>query len=154
MLGGSARLLQRSRLLLLGSESSGGDREDFPEHRFPQNRPIDLEGLQRVPGKTFRWKGFYEYDLSKPHTMDTRLNVFESFEPEVPELSRQRLRLPGNIDPLLQRRVLEQVRGPAWSSATPPDCWIANRRGGIAQDHATGGHHAAERLGGAGTGAG
>lgn len=105
--------------------------EDFPpEHlEFLRKRNIDLEGLKTVPGKTFRWKGRYDYDLNEAHTLDTQLNVFESFQPEVPESYRDSdYVFLANIDPVLQRRVLEQVRRPKLVLCDTMNYWIENRR--------------------------
>ncbi len=105
--------------------------EDFPtEHvDFLAGRNIDLEGLTRVPGKTFRWKGSYEYDLNEAHTMDTQLNVFETFEPDVPEAYRDSdYVFLANIDPVLQRKVLEQVRRPKLVLCDTMNYWIENKK--------------------------
>ncbi|MBI3810300.1 MAG: sugar kinase, partial [Nitrospirae bacterium] len=61
--------------------------EDFPESHvaFLRRREIDLAGLERRPGKTFRWRGEYSYQLDEAKTLDTQLNVFEAFRPKVPD---------------------------------------------------------------------
>ena len=61
--------------------------EDFPpEHlEFLRSRGVDLEGLTREPGRTFRWRGKYTYQLNEAQTLDTQLNVFERFSPRLPE---------------------------------------------------------------------
>ena len=40
--------------------------EDFPDHQleFLRARQVDLRGLQRRPGRTFRWVGEYDFDLN------------------------------------------------------------------------------------------
>jgi len=61
--------------------------EDFGERqlRVFSDRSIDIEGLERVPGKTFRWRGKYRADdMANAQTLDTQLNVFESFSPKIP----------------------------------------------------------------------
>ena len=86
---------------------------DFPksEIEFLESRGIELEGLQVVEGgKTFHWSGRYHYDLNERDTLETQLNVFESFNPVLPESYRKsRYVLLGNIDPVLQRRVIESM---------------------------------------------
>jgi hypothetical protein len=65
--------------------------EDFPEEHVSMlsHKGIDLEGLNRVPGgKTFRWRGRYEYDLNQAHTLKTELNVFSDFNPTIPQAYR------------------------------------------------------------------
>ena len=61
--------------------------EDFADEHVQVfvGRRIDLEGLQRVPGETFRWKGEYSLDLSTRSTIYTRLNVFQDFRPTIPD---------------------------------------------------------------------
>ena len=82
---------------------------DFkPEHRtLLESRNVDLEGLQVLEGETFRWSGTYGYDLNDAKTLDTQLNVFSDFSPEIPERYRDsEFVFLGNIDPKLQRRVV------------------------------------------------
>lgn len=86
--------------------------DDFPEPhvRLLESKNIDLEGLERAPGRTFRWTGRYHDDVNERDTLDTQLNVFEQFHPKVPERARKAPFLfLGNIHPALQREVLEQT---------------------------------------------
>lgn len=86
--------------------------EDFPQEYFDMlsRRNINLDGLERVSGKTFRWTGRYHEDVNLRDTLDTQLNVFEQFHPKLPDAVRQ---VPylflGNIHPALQLEVLEQT---------------------------------------------
>jgi sugar/nucleoside kinase (ribokinase family) len=105
--------------------------DDFPEEEIPflNSRNIDTEGLQRVPGKTFRWKGEYTYELNEAHTLETQLNVFETFSPEIPESYRDaRYVFLGNIDPELQLSVLRQVRKPEFVGLDTMNFWIERKR--------------------------
>jgi sugar/nucleoside kinase (ribokinase family) len=105
--------------------------EDFPEEhlRFFARRGVDLAGLSRRPGRTFRWKGRYEFDLNTAHTLDTQLNVFAEFRPELPESFRDsEYVFLGNIDPDLQRSVLEQVRAPRFVACDTMNFWIDSKR--------------------------
>ncbi len=105
--------------------------EDFPQEHldFLQARGVDIRGIQRKPGKTFRWKGYYDYDLNEAHTLETQLNVFESFEPEIPEAYRDsEYVFLANIDPELQLKVLEQVRKPRLVLCDTMNYWIENKR--------------------------
>jgi sugar/nucleoside kinase (ribokinase family) len=93
--------------------------EDFGEEHFRvfHERSIDTAGVERVPGRTFRWKGEYTGDMNSARTLDTQLNVFQSFAPKIPAayLASQFLFL-GNIDPVLQlnvRRALPNLRASA-----------------------------------------
>jgi sugar/nucleoside kinase (ribokinase family) len=105
--------------------------EDFPEEhvRYFGTRNIDLAGLVRRPGRTFRWKGKYEFDLNTAHTLDTQLNVFAEFDPDLPAHYRDsEYVFLGNIDPELQRRVLDQVRAPRFVACDTMNFWISSRR--------------------------
>jgi sugar/nucleoside kinase (ribokinase family) len=105
--------------------------EDFPEEhvRFFASRGVDLDGLVRRPGRTFRWKGRYEFDLNTAHTLDTQLNVFAEFRPELPSHYRDsEYVFLGNIDPDLQRAVLDQVRAPRFVACDTMNFWISSKR--------------------------
>jgi sugar/nucleoside kinase (ribokinase family) len=105
--------------------------EDFPEDhlRFFAARGVDLGGVTRRPGRTFRWKGRYDFDLNTAHTIETQLNVFAEFRPELPERFRDsQYVFLGNIDPDLQRAVLDQVRAPRFVACDTMNFWIASRR--------------------------
>lgn len=101
--------------------------EDFPEEHlaFLKSRSIDLEGLVRVPGRTFRWTGEYGFDLNEAKTLETQLNVFATFQPEIPKAyTASELVFLANIDPELQRQVLGQVRSPRLVAADTMNYWI------------------------------
>jgi sugar/nucleoside kinase (ribokinase family) len=105
--------------------------QDFPEEhlRFLASRGVDLDGLSRRPGRTFRWKGRYEFDLNTAHTLDTQLNVFADFRPDLPERYRDsEYVFLGNIDPDLQSAVLDQVRRPRLVAADTMNYWIESKR--------------------------
>jgi sugar/nucleoside kinase (ribokinase family) len=105
--------------------------EDFPaEHvKFLSSRGVDVAGLERRPGRTFRWKGKYEFDLNQAHTLDTQLNVFADFKPQLPQSYRDsEYVFLGNIDPDLQREVLEQVRAPRFVACDTMNFWITSKR--------------------------
>ncbi len=75
-----------------------------------RDRRISTEYLQRIPGgKTFRWAGEYGFDLNTARTLDTQLNVFADFNPQLAEPAKKSPFLfLGNIQPTLQRQVREQ----------------------------------------------
>jgi sugar/nucleoside kinase (ribokinase family) len=110
--------------------------EDFPEAHvdFLASRGIELAGLERRPGRTFRWKGRYEFDLNTAHTLDTQLNVFADFRPELPQGFRDsEYVFLGNIDPDLQRQVLDQVRAPRFVACDTMNFWIESKREALAR---------------------
>jgi len=105
--------------------------DDFSYDHVAQlaHRDIDLQGLQRAPGKTFRWAGYYEYDLNQAHTTATELNVFQHFRPDLPEAYRDTPYVfLANIDPALQLSVLDQVRRPKLVACDTMNFWIENAR--------------------------
>jgi len=90
---------------------------------------VDLAGVVRKPGRTFRWKGRYEFDLNTAHTLDTQLNVFADFKPDLPAAYRDsEYVFLGNIDPDLQRAVLDQVRAPRLVACDTMNFWITSKR--------------------------
>ena len=101
--------------------------DDFTEEeiRVFAGRRIDLAGLQRLPGETFRWKGEYGFDLSTRQTIYTRLNVFERFSPVLPEQYRSTpFVFLANIHPALQTDVMTQVERPRFTAADTMNYWI------------------------------
>ncbi len=100
---------------------------DFPaEFRAAWSQMnIDLEGLQTVEGKTFRWGGVYHENMDNRDTLFTDLGVFETFSPELPEDYKDAPYLfLGNIHPALQLHVLEQTRDPKFVLIDTMDLWI------------------------------
>jgi sugar/nucleoside kinase (ribokinase family) len=104
--------------------------EDFgPEHlAVLQRRSIDLTGLERLPGETFRWSGRYAYDLNQRDTLETRLGVFATFNPVIPEAHRSPdLLFLANIDPDVQLAVLRQVKRPRLVGCDTMNFWIEGK---------------------------
>lgn len=86
--------------------------EDFlPEHEAVFHaRDIDIQGIERTSGKCFHWTGEYRENLNEAHTLRTDLNVFESFQPKIPEAYRDsEFLFLANIDPVLQEQVRKQM---------------------------------------------
>jgi sugar/nucleoside kinase (ribokinase family) len=105
----------------------GDDFGDQPLSAF-KGRPIDLEGLERTAGKTFHWQGKYSYDLNARETVCTDLNVFEFFKPRIPDRYRRSEHVfLGNIDPVLQRQVLDQVERPKVVACDTMNFWITGK---------------------------
>ena len=89
-------------------------------------RRIDLDGLQRVTGETFRWRGEYNFDLNTRETIYTHLNVFENFRPQIPDSFRNSpFVFLANIHPSLQLDVLNQVEAPEFVALDTMNYWIA-----------------------------
>jgi len=101
--------------------------EDFGEEQLQvfRGRRLDLQGLERASGKTFRWGGEYSYNLNNRETLFTDLNVFEGFRPKLPEAYRQaNIVFLGNMHPLLQQSVLEQVSHKRLVGMDSMNLWI------------------------------
>jgi len=89
---------------------------------------IDMEGLQRADGLSFFWEGRYSFDLNARETVRTDLNVFQSFRPRIPEKYRHSSHVfLGNIDPVLQQEVLDQVERPRLVALDTMNFWIEGR---------------------------
>jgi sugar/nucleoside kinase (ribokinase family) len=101
--------------------------DDFPEEHIDllHKRDIDMSGIERGNGSTFRWAGRYDYDLNEAHTLDTKLNVFETFAPKIPEeFEDSDLVFLANIQPELQLQVAEQVNSPRVIACDTMNFWI------------------------------
>ena len=106
--------------------------EDFPRKYIDllESRNVDLEGLKIVEGgKTFRWSGKYHYDLNVRDTLLTELNVFEEFNPILPEkYKKSKFVCLGNIDPALQIKVLDQMEKPQFVVCDTMNYWIEGKK--------------------------
>lgn len=130
-LGGAASYASVAASFLAPARMVAVVGEDFPEREVAKlaGRGVDLAGLQRAPGKTFRWAGYYEYDLNQAHTVATELNVFEGFRPVLPDAYRQSPYVfLANIDPALQLSVLDQVSRPKLVACDTMNYWIEHSR--------------------------
>ena len=105
---------------------------DFPAQHIQlfKDKGIDTAGLETDnSGQTFRWTGYYEYDMNQAHTLDTALNVFADFKPRIPESHRKPTHLMlANIDPELQLQVLDQVERPELVMLDTMNFWIEIKR--------------------------
>ena len=127
LLGGSASYAAVGASFFSPVSLVGVVGDDFPKQHVEYfgTRRIDLAGLQIVPGKTFRWSGEYMWDLNTRETRSVELNVFEQFEPKLPEAYRDTpYVLLANIGPNLQNHVLDQMQKPRFVIADTMDLWI------------------------------
>ena len=132
-LGGSATYISLAASYFAGPvQLVGVVGGDFPKKYLDilENHEVDLEGLQIIDGgKTFRWSGKYHYDLNVRDTLFTELNVFQSFDPKIPERFRKSKYIClGNIDPVLQIRVLDQMENPQLVVCDTMNYWIERRK--------------------------
>lgn len=130
ILGGSASYFALAASFFTDVNLVGVVGDDFGPEQLAafEGRRIDLQGLERADGKTFHWQGKYSTDLNSRETICTDLNVFEHFKPKLPESYRKSDRLfLGNIEPSLQRDVLEQVDAPQLVGCDTMNLWITHR---------------------------
>ncbi len=110
---------------------------DFPKKYIQtlEEHAIDLEGLQIIEGgKTFRWSGKYHYDLNVRDTLFTELNVFEKFDPIIPDnFKKAKFICLGNIDPILQAKVLDQMEAPQFIVCDTMNFWIEGKKDELLQ---------------------
>lgn len=104
--------------------------EDFPEEYIEllKKNNINIEGVEVVEGgKTFFWSGKYHNDLNTRDTLDTQLNVLADFKPVVPESYKDsEFVMLGNLHPLVQLSVLEQVNNPKLVVLDTMNFWMDN----------------------------
>ncbi|MFZ3209731.1 MAG: PfkB family carbohydrate kinase [Geobacteraceae bacterium] len=130
LLGGSATYFSTSASFFTDVNLVAVVGEDFPQEYldFLTSRNIDLRGLSRETGKTFHWKGRYGYDLNEAETLETHLNVFQTFHPHIPEEYKDaEYLILANIDPELQMEVLRQVRNPRIVACDTMNFWISSK---------------------------
>jgi sugar/nucleoside kinase (ribokinase family) len=111
-LGGSASFASIAASYWCRPLAVGVVGEDFEERHFHtlSSHGVDTAGIERAAGKTFHWRGRYHEDLKGRDTLETALNVFEAFDPDIPEDYRSaKYVFLGNIDPDLQMKVLDQT---------------------------------------------
>ena len=104
--------------------------KDFPKKHINifKRKKIDLTGLEIKKGKTFRWKGKYDWDLDNPKTLKTDLNLLESFNPIIPDVYKnEKVLFLANIDPVLQLKVLSQSNAKIVAADTM-NFWIDSKR--------------------------
>ena len=130
-LGGSATYFSAAASVFADVKLVGVVGNDFPLDRleFLKRRGVDFGGLEVVEGSSFRWAGVYEYDLNTRRTLSTELGVFADFSPTVPDEYRTaEWVFLGNIDPVLQHAVLDQVEAPRFVACDTMDFWIEGAR--------------------------
>ena len=130
-LGGSANYFSLAASLFASVRVVGVVGEDYADSdlKLLTDRKVDVTGLQKKAGKTFHWAGAYDGNMNEAKTLQTDLNVFGDFNPELPESYRDsKYVFLANIDPTLQLRVLEQVSKPKLVGADTMNFWISSKR--------------------------
>ena len=135
MLGGSASHFSISASFFSDVRLVAVVGGDFADQDVFARHNIDTTDLERIAdGKTFLWRGRYEFDLNVAHTLETQLNVFAGFEPKLSEGSRNaRLVFLGNIQPDLQRGVRAQIPRAELVALDTMNHWIETTRDSLQQ---------------------
>jgi sugar/nucleoside kinase (ribokinase family) len=131
VLGGSAVFFTAAASLLSPVQVVGVVGDDYPlgELDFLTARGADLSGIETREGESFFWAGRYHFDLNTRDTLETRLGVFADFQPKIPASFRDaRYVFLGNIDPVLQLDVLDQVESPDVVACDTMNYWISGSR--------------------------
>ncbi|MGZ5361714.1 MAG: PfkB family carbohydrate kinase [Solirubrobacterales bacterium] len=128
MLGGSAVHFSLAASFFTSVRVVGPVGDDFGAEQLEvlEGRGVITEDIERVEGgKTFFWRGHYDYDMNVAHTDETQLNVFAEFDPKLSEASREaEMLFLGNIQPDLQRRVRAECTGVSFAALDSMNLWI------------------------------
>lgn len=110
----------------------GGDFSDDEWAVFKRHH-VNTDDIEVVAdGKTFFWKGRYDYDLNTAHTLDTQLNVFETFEPKLSQESKDsRFLFLANIVPMIQKDVREQCEKAEFVAMDTMNFWIDSMKDAV-----------------------
>jgi sugar/nucleoside kinase (ribokinase family) len=137
MLGGSAVHFSLAASFFTDVRVVGPVGDDFgpDEYAVLRDRGINTDDVEHVEGgRTFFWRGHYDFDLNMAHTDDTQLNVFGEFEPKLSEVSKSSSTLfLANIQPDLQRSVREQCTSAALAGLDSMNLWIDTARDSLVQ---------------------
>jgi sugar/nucleoside kinase (ribokinase family) len=132
MLGGSAVHFSLAASFFTDVRVVGPVGDDFGEDEYAvlHDRGVNTDDIERVEGgKTFFWRGHYEYDLNTAYTDDTQLNVFGDFQPKLSDGSMAASVLfLANIQPDVQREVREQCEGARLAGLDSMNLWIETAR--------------------------
>jgi cytidine kinase len=132
MLGGSAVHFSLAASFFSDVRIVGPVGEDFDEDEYGvlRERGVITDDIERIEGgKTFFWRGHYDYDLNIARTDETRLNVFGEFEPKLSNESKQADTLfLANIQPDLQLQVRNQCKAARLVGLDSMNLWIDTAR--------------------------
>ena len=133
-LGGSGTFFSASASHFTPVRLVGVVGDDYPIDKLQvlAERGVDLTGVERTEGESFRWRGRYRHDLNTAETLETRLGVFSHFRPKIPQqFKKTPYVFLANIDPRLQLEVLRQVEQPKLVACDTMNFWIESRRGDL-----------------------
>ena len=136
ILGGSASYFALGASFFAPVRIVGVIGQDFPQEYLDlfTQRNIDLEGVKKEGGDTFHWRGRYHEDINVRDTLELHLNVLAGFVPDLPERYRDaEYVFLGNIDPLMQLEVLNQIRRMRLVVCDTMDHWVRENPDGLRQ---------------------
>ncbi len=132
ILGGAATHFSLSAGFFTNVNAVGVVGNDFGDEEWAvfERHNINTDDIERVAdGKTFFWSGRYDYDMNTAHTLDTQLNVFESFDPKLSDNSKNaRLLFLANIQPTLQKQVRQQCERAEFVAMDTMNYWITSTK--------------------------
>jgi sugar/nucleoside kinase (ribokinase family) len=131
VLGGAASYFSLAARLYAPVRLMGVVGDDFRESDLErlQKKGVDIGGVERAKGRSFRWLGRYDHDLVTAETINTDLGVFGDWEPQVPaSFTDSEFVFLANILPEIQLRMLEQVRAPVVVALDTMNYWIERKR--------------------------
>ncbi|MBK8148433.1 MAG: bifunctional hydroxymethylpyrimidine kinase/phosphomethylpyrimidine kinase [Acidobacteria bacterium] len=135
ILGGAATHFSLSASFFTKVNAVGVVGNDFGDEEWAvfERHFINTDDIERVAdGKTFFWRGRYDYDMNTAHTLDTQLNVFETFDPKLSENSKgARLLFLANILPMLQKQVREQCANAEFVAMDTMNFWISSMKDAV-----------------------
>lgn len=132
ILGGAGTHFSLSASFFTNVRAVGVVGGDFGDEEWAvfQRHHINTDDIEIIPdGKTFFWSGRYDYDMNTAHTLDTQLNVFETFQPKLSEESKNaRIVFLANILPMLQKEVREQCKKAEFVAMDTMNFWISSMK--------------------------
>src|SRR5688500_6271754 len=132
ILGGAATHFSLSASFFTKVNAVGVVGGDFGDEEWAvfKRHAINTDDIEIVPdGKTFFWRGRYDYDMNAAQTLDTQLNVFETFDPKLSDNSKNaRLLFLANIQPTLQKQVREQCEAAGFVAMDTMNYWISSTK--------------------------
>ncbi len=132
ILGGAATHFSLSSSFYTNVNAVGVVGSDFGDEEWAvfKRHNINTGDIEIVAGgKTFFWRGRYDYDMNTAHTLDTQLNVFETFNPKLSENSKNaRLLFLANILPSLQKEVRQQCENAEFVAMDTMNFWISSMK--------------------------
>jgi sugar/nucleoside kinase (ribokinase family) len=131
ILGGSASYFALGASFFAPVRVVGVIGQDFPQDYLDlfTERNIDITGIKRENGDTFHWRGRYHEDINQRDTIELHLNVLAGYQPELPDNYRDaEYVFLGNIDPVMQMSVLDQIRRLKLVACDTMDHWIGTSK--------------------------